>query len=112
MNSTILTNNFILGIINNIKNDFEGQTINEETIQKMIEKYTISNEESKKKRKITKPRKKTAFDYYKIQYKDKAVEIAQSNKTKWLTEISIMWKALSEQEKSAFNEPPITPSEL
>tara|TARA_B100000035_G_C20988550_1_gene549037 strand:+ start:517 stop:867 length:351 start_codon:yes stop_codon:yes gene_type:complete len=100
MNTTQLSNQFIEGIIDNIFTDFKDETINQETINKMKEKYiSLSDIKKKKKKKPSAPRKKTPFDIFKMKFKDEAVLIAQKNNSKWLSEVSIMWKALSDDDK-------------
>jgi hypothetical protein len=101
MNTTQLSNQFIEGFIDNIFADFKDETINQETINKMKEKYiSFSDIKKKKKKKPYVPRKKTSFDIFKMKFKDEAILSAKKNNSKWwLTEISIMWKALSDDDK-------------
>lgn len=120
MNTAQLSNQFIEGILDNIFNDFKDETINQETLNKMKEKYINFDPNIKKKNKKKKPcapRKKTPFDIFKMKFKDEAVEIAKKNNSKWLSEVAIMWKALSDDDKSEYKTlaenqpPPPAPSE-
>ena len=100
MNTTQLSNQFIEGILDNIFADFKDETINHDTLNKMKEKYiSLSDIKKKKKNKPSVPRKKTPFDFFKMKFKDEAVEIAKKNKSKWLSEVALMWKALSDDDK-------------
>ena len=100
MNTTQLSNQFIEGILDNIFSDFKDETINQDTLNKMKEKYiSLSDIKKKKKKKPSVPRKKTAFDIFKMKFKDEAVLTAKKNNSKWLSEVAIMWKALSDDDK-------------